>query len=72
VNLIPCRKRNWIGYIVRGEGILKEVFEARMERMRTRRPRKRMLDELIVSMYGDMTRRVEKIEEWRRFPWDRL
>jgi hypothetical protein len=31
VNLIQCRKRNWIGHIVRGQGILKEVLEGRME-----------------------------------------
>ena len=31
VNLIRCRKRNWIGHIVRGEGILKDVLEGRMK-----------------------------------------
>jgi hypothetical protein len=59
VNLIQCRKWNWIGHIVRGEGILKEVLEGRMERKRRGRPRNRMLDELIVSMYE---KKVEKRE----------
>ena len=52
VNLIRCRKRNWIEHIVTGEGILKDVLEGRMEGRKTRgRPRKKMLDELIVSSY---------------------
>ena len=39
-------------YIVRGDGILKDVLEGRKEGKRRRGiPRKRMLDELIVSTY---------------------
>jgi hypothetical protein len=74
VNLIRCRKRNWIGHIVREEGILKQVSEDRMEEKRKRgRQRKRMLDELIVSTYGNMKRRAEKRRKWRRWLlWDRL
>jgi len=43
------------------------------DKSKRRRPRKRMLDELIVSTYGDMKRRAKKREEWRRWlPLDRL
>jgi hypothetical protein len=67
VNLIRYRKG--IGYC-----ILKEVLERRMEGKRRRgRPRKRMLDQLIVSMYEDMKRRAEKRGTWGRWlPWDWL
>jgi hypothetical protein len=43
---IRARKRNWVGHVLRGEGLLREVMEGRMEGKRTRgRPRKGMLDE---------------------------
>jgi hypothetical protein len=48
----------------KGESILKAVLDGRMEGKRTRgKPRKRMLDELIVSTYGDMKRKAEKRQE---------
>ena len=45
MSLIRTRKRKWIGHSIRGEGLLKEVIEGRMEgkRSRDRRP-KGMLD----------------------------
>jgi len=71
MNLIRSRKRNWMGHILRGESLMKEVVEGRMEGKRTRgRPRKGMLDDLIGSSFGDMKRRAENREEWRRWaPW---
>ena len=55
--MIRSRKKNWIGHILRGDGLLKEVMEGRMEGKRGRgRPRIGMLDELIVGSYGDMKR----------------
>ena len=57
---------NAIVYSIRGEGLLKEVIEGRMEGKRTRgRPQKGMLDELIGSSYGDMKKRAEGREEWK-------
>jgi hypothetical protein len=52
--------------------MLKVVLEGRMEeKRRRRRPRKRMLDELIMSTYSDI--KEGKREEWRRWlPWHRL
>ena len=49
LNLIRNRKKNWIGHILRGDGIVKEVIEGRMEGKRSRgRPRAGMLDDMIV------------------------
>ena len=31
VEAIARRKRNWIGHIMRGEGLMKEVMEGKME-----------------------------------------
>jgi len=71
IELIRSRKRKWIGHVIRGEGILKEVIEGRMEGKRTTgRPRKGMLDELIATSYVDMKRRTENRAEWKEWmPW---
>ena len=44
---ITRRKRSWINKILKGDGLLKDTFEGRMEGKRTRgRPRQKMLDAL--------------------------
>ena len=66
LDVIFKRKKNWIDHIVRGEGLLKDVLEGRMEGRRTRgRPRKGMIDDLKEGSYGDMKRRAEDREGWR-------
>jgi len=48
--VIRNRKKNWIRHVLRGEGLLREVMEGRMEGKRPRgRPRKGMLDELLLK-----------------------
>ena len=71
LNLIRNRKKNRIGHILRGDGIVKEVIEGRMEGKRSRgRPRAGMLDDLVVVSYGDTKRRAENRGEWRSWlPW---
>ena len=65
LNLIRNRKKNWIGHILRRDGIVKEVIEGRMEGKRSRgRPRAGMLDDLVVVSYGDTKRRAENRGEW--------
>jgi hypothetical protein len=49
------RKKNWMGHILRENGLLKEVIEDRMEGKIIRgRPRLGMLDDLITHSYVDM------------------
>ena len=46
------RKKNWIGHVLRGEGMLKQSIEGRMEGKRRRgRPRIGMIDDLKESTY---------------------
>jgi hypothetical protein len=63
---IRKRKKNWIGHVVRGSGLLKLVLEGRMEGTR-RRGRKRigMIDDIMHGSYGQMKRRAEDREGWR-------
>ena len=66
VDTIVRRKKNWIGHVVRGDGLLKLVLEGRMENKRSRgRPRIGMIDDLMEGSYVSMKRRAEDREEWR-------
>ena len=73
------RKKNWIGHVLRGDGLFRDVLEGRMFGSRPRgRPRMDMIDELReVMMMEDgkkkkqspesMKRRAEDREGWRVF-----
>ena len=66
VETIIKRKKNWIGHVVRGDGLMKLVLEGRMEGRRTRgRPRMGMIDELKEGSYVNMKRRADNREGWR-------
>jgi len=72
ISVIRNRQKNWIGHVLKGDGLLREVMEGRMEGKRVRgRPRKGMLYELLVeSSYGNMKRKAENRDEWRSWmPW---
>jgi hypothetical protein len=71
VDTIVKRKKNWIGHIVRGDGLLKLVLEGRMDGKRPRgRRRMGMIDELKKGSYVMMKRRAEDREKWRCWmPW---
>ena len=69
---IVRRKKNWIGHILRGNGLMLEVMEGRMEGKRGRgRRRLGMLDELMDEMsYENMKRKAQNRAEWRDWlPW---
>ena len=60
------RKKNWIGHILRGGGLFRDIMEGRMEGKRTRgRKRLGMIDELKEDSYEMMKRRAEDREVWR-------
>ena len=57
---------DWIGHVVRGDGLMKLVLEGRMEGKRPMgRPRMGMIDDVLDETYGDMKRKVENRENWR-------
>ena len=59
------RKRNWIGHILRGDGLMKLVLMGRLEGKRMRgRPRMRMVDDAVEESYGVMKRRAGNRDDW--------
>ena len=67
VEMIVKRKKNWIGHVMRGEGLLREVMEGKMFGKRGRgRPRIGMLSVLLEGdKFHKMKRRAEDRNEWR-------
>ena len=68
IRTVYKRQKNWIGHVLRGDGLLKEVIEGRMLGKRPRgRPRAGMVDVIMEGSYEKMKRRAEGREEWRRW-----
>jgi hypothetical protein len=66
VDTIVQRKKNWIGHVLRGDGLLKEVMEGKLVGKRPRgRPRMGMLEELKEGSYCDMKHRAENRSAWK-------
>ena len=61
-------KKRWIGHVLRGNGLLKEVIEGRIDGERPRgRKRLGMLSELKEDGYAKMKRRTENRGLWRKW-----
>ena len=68
IRTICQRKKNWMGHVLRGDGLLKDVLEGRMlGKKRQGRPRAGMIDDLMEGSFVKMKRRAEGREVWRRW-----
>src|SRR6218665_3796969 len=68
VDVIGRRKKNWIGHMLRGESLLKEVIEGRISIGKRPRERKQlgMLNEFLKeASYAELKRKVENRKEWK-------
>ena len=67
-DVIRSRMKKWIGHVLRGNGLLKEVIEGRIEGKRPRgRKRAMMLDDMKEEkeLYVEMKERACHRENWR-------
>ena len=71
IHTLRNRKKTWIGHVLRGDGLLKEVIEERMQGKRIKgTPRIGMLDDLITHSYAEIKRLAEDREKWMSYmPW---
>ena len=66
---IRRRKKNWLGHILRGNNMLRDVLEGKMKGKRGRgRPRIGMVSELKeAETYESMKRKSQDREQWRNY-----
>jgi len=71
LNVITQRKKRWLGHILRGESLVKDVLEGRFEgHTGAGRPRETLLGDIIIKgddTYETIKRRASVREEWRRW-----
>ena len=68
LNRITRTKQRWIGHNIRGNGLLKDVIEGRIDGKRPRgRKRVGMLSDTKKDGYANMKRRTENRELWRNW-----
>ena len=61
------RKKRWLGHILRGESLVKEVIEGQIEGKR-RKPCIMMLDDIVAhDTYEKIKRRAMDLECWRNW-----
>src|SRR6218665_2140035 len=55
ISTIRARQRNWMGHLLRGDSLQREIMEERMEGKRERgRPRQKLLDWMMSEGYGKL------------------
>src|SRR6201996_1944477 len=69
IDTIMERKRKWLGHILRGDSLVKDVLEGRLEGRGGRgRPRIMLLDDIKgEDSYASLKRRAMDRESWRSF-----
>ena len=67
MDVIRTRQKNWIGHVLRGNSLQREILEGRMEGARGRgRPRQKIMDWMIEDESGKLKEKAQHREEWSR------
>ena len=68
INTITRRQKNWIGYVLRGNNLIKELIEGRLYGKKRRgKPRQQMLDFIMErKTYVEMKRLTRDRKSWRK------
>ena len=68
IDVIRSRKKKWIGHVLRGNGLLKETIEGRIEGKRPRGRRRVMMSDDMKEkkeLYAEMKERARDRDNWR-------
>jgi len=66
MEIIRTRQKNWIGHILRGNSLQREIMEGRTVGNRGR-PRQKLMDWMMEYAYGKLEEKSQHREEWSRW-----